>query len=261
VEPTILYNDGGVLAVDKPSGLLVAPDRWDKAADHVVRWVRQRVGTAWCNVHRLDKDTSGVVLFGCGPAMVAALSELFDSRQVTKVYEALVRGRPRRPRGAISAALSPDPRRPGRMITDPAGSPARTQYETRRTWPARVSRGAGVSPLSGGGDELSSFVDRPHGTHSAGETPAPRECWPAGGSLLELWPLTGRTHQLRVHLASIGCPILADPFYGAGEADHDVIPRLALHACRLTLTHPTTGLPVTIESPRPAAFEAAMATL
>lgn len=217
-EPAILYNDDLLLAVDKPSGLAVAPDRWDKAADHLVWWVHARVGTAWFNVHRLDKDTSGVVLFGNGPEAVAALTERFESRQVTKVYEALVRGRPARSRGAIASPLSADPRRPGKMIVDPSGRPARTQYDIRRIWSAGVS-------------------------------------------LLELWPLTGRTHQLRVHLASIGCPILADPFYGAGEADHDVIGRLALHARRLTLIHPTTGLPLTIESPLPQAFEAAMAKL
>jgi len=238
-EPTILYNDGHLLAVDKPSGLLVAPDRWDKSAACLVEWVRGFAGTEWCNVHRLDRETSGVVLFGHGRAMVAALAGAFESRQVTKVYAALVRGRPARGRGAIASPLAADPRRRGKMIVDPtSGRPARTQYETRRTWPAS-ERSMGVSPM------------RP-----TGETPVLQ-----GVSLLELWPLTGRTHQLRVHLASIGCPILADPFYGAGAADHAVIPRLALHARRLTLTHPVTGESLTIESSLPQAFEDAMTCL
>jgi 23S rRNA-/tRNA-specific pseudouridylate synthase len=239
----------------------------------LAQWVQARVGAEWFNVHRLDRETSGVVLFGYGREMVAALAGRFDSRLVTKVYEALVHGRPARSRGAISTPLAADPRRPGKMIVDPSGSPARTQYETRRTWPG-VQRGAGVPPALCvplawplENDKSTSPPDAGRmPARRAGETPSPRAAGqtpvPAAGvSLLELWPLTGRTHQLRVHLASIGCPILADPFYGAGDADHDIIPRLALHARRLTLTHPATDHPLTIESPRPQAFEVAMAKL
>ena len=211
----ILYQDDYLLAVDKPSGLLVAPDRWDKEQANLAGWVHEHVSPECFNVHRLDKDTSGVVLFGKGIDMVHKLTAMFDAQQVTKVYQALVKGRPAKSRGAISAALSSDPYRKGKMIIDPQGSPARTQYEVRRTWPA-------------------------------------------GYSLLELWPKTGRTHQLRVHLASIGCPIVSDPFYGRGELEHDILPRLALHAWRLTLTHPVTAKTLTVESPLPEEFQAAV---
>ena len=155
---------------------------------------------------------------------------------------------------------------------------AQIVYYFKSAFDVLAQRGTGVPPVSGRGmgvppmrlegvspsQTLDNSRDSSSGTTATGgtpvghmgETPMPR--WV---SLLELWPLTGRTHQLRVHLASIGCPILADPFYGAGVADHDIIPRLALHARRLTLTHPATGEPLTIESPRPQTFEDAMAKL
>jgi RluA family pseudouridine synthase len=231
----IVYEDEYLAAFDKRSGMLVAPDRWDKEKLNLVEWVHEKYSPEWRNVHRLDRDTSGVVLFAKTAEMEAAMTALFEQHAVVKTYSALVRPAPYQASGVISMPLDDDPKRLGRMRVAVSGKPSRTEYLVVKTW--------GVGVLA----------------------------------LLELHPLTGRTHQIRVHLAAIGSPVVCDPWYGDGRPllrsdyprrgqhpkrrstapEEPLLARLALHAHRLEFTHPATNAPCKITSPWPPDFRKA----
>lgn len=228
VLPTIVYEDDALIAFDKPSGLLVAPDRWDHGKRNLAALAHEHYGEECGNAHRLDRETSGVVVFAKTLPALRTLTEQFEAHTVEKRYLALVSPLPRVAAGQITHALSTDDRKPGTMKIDPRGKPASTQYQVTEQWPARVGRYA----------------------------------------LVELRPLTGRTHQLRVHLASLGAPIIGDATYGGKSglllseikrrsyregktAERPLLERLALHAEQITLTHPTTGERLTIRAELP----------
>ena len=229
--PPILYEDEAIVAFDKPSGLLSAPDRWDKSLPCLTGIVHEFLCGEYENLHRLDRDASGVVLFAKTADALRAVREQFDSRQVRKVYLALVSPAPREARGEVAFPLAPDPRRPGRMRVSRDGKPSSTSYEA-------------VESFRGG--------------------------W----ALVQAEPHTGRTHQIRVHLAHAGCPIVGDALYGDGKGlflsqikrgykpgrdpERPLIGRLALHARALALRHPFTGAELRIESPLPRDFEIAL---
>lgn len=231
--PPVLFEDDVLVAYDKPSGLLIAPDRWDKSRENLMDLVHRIASPDWFNVHRLDKDTSGVVLCAKNKAALDALCMAFETRAVTKTYLALTRGAPPAPSGRISLALAPDPARPGRVVARPTGKPAETLYAVVERWP--------------------------------------------GYALVRLHPATGRSHQLRVHLAALGCPIVADAFYGDGrgcflsdlkrgykpgrDAERPLLGRLGLHAHQLTFAHPVRGDEMTIEAPIPREFEITLKNL
>jgi RluA family pseudouridine synthase len=235
--PPVVYEDDDLLAFDKPSGLLVAPDHWNKDLDYLMRLVHQRWSPAVANAHRLDRHTSGVLLCAKTGEALRRLCEAFDEHRVAKTYLAVTRSAPRTDRQLVAAAIAADPRRGGRMRIDPvAGKPAETDVEL-----------------------LERF---------------------AGGrfAFVRAMPRSGRTHQVRIHLACLGCPIVADPFYGgggglllseiksnykrkAGVPERPLIARLALHAQSLTVDHPTTGQPLTITADLPADFALALKLL
>ena len=235
--PPVIYEDDWLIAFDKPSGLPVAPDHWDKSQEHLMGLVHRRLSPQIANAHRIDRDTSGVLLCAKTLEALRAVRELFDTHRVDKGYLALTRPAPAEDRGSIVVAISPDGRRPGRMrATRDAreGKDCRTDYE--------------VLERSSGGR------------------------W----ALVRLRPLTDRTHQVRVHLAYLGCPILCDALYGDGaplrlsELKHGYKPkgperpligRLALHAESLLLPHPATGVPLAITAPLPADFALALKQL
>lgn len=218
-----LFEDEHLIAFDKPSGLLVAPDRWDKELENLMRWVHANVGPGVFNAHRLDRDTSGIVLCAKTKPALDELCRQFETGAVEKEYRALVRGRPPAEEGEIAEPIAPDPYRPGRVKTLRSGKPALTRYAVEEAFRAF--------------------------------------------SFLRLYPQTGRTHQLRVHLKHIGCPIVADPWYGDGRPlllsefkrgykpargeERPLLSRLALHAHRLSFAHPASGSATTIESPIP----------
>jgi 23S rRNA-/tRNA-specific pseudouridylate synthase len=268
--PPIIFEDDALIAFDKPSGLLVAPDRWDKKRENLMSLVHAhpRFGHSVANVHRLDADTSGLLLCAKTKPALDFLTGQFQSKTVEKKYHALVAilapehamkviAPIRDSHGAlpdnftVDVALGEDERQPGRM---------------------RVFKGRGGKAC------LTEFrtLERFRGAMR----PAPRRSAGAGTGLapafafVDCRPLTGRSHQLRVHLAAAGAPILNDPFYGdptitlrlsdlkrgyKGRADEKpLIGRLALHASELTLRHPTTRESFTLQAPLPHEFEIAL---
>lgn len=206
----LLYVDEHLLVLDKPAGLLAVPGRGEDKQDCLSR----RALRLWPDalvVHRLDMATSGVFLMARGLAMQRRLGDAFAGREVGKRYEAVVAG-----------------------IVGPAGSSGAITLPLAADWPNRPRQK--VDPLSG----------RPSTTRwqvlavdAAART-----------SRLQLEPLTGRTHQLRVHLQAIGHAILGDALY-ADAAAQALAPRLLLHATQLELAHPATGEAVAFASAAP----------
>jgi RluA family pseudouridine synthase len=213
VRPAILFEDDALIAVDKPPGLPTVPTA-DPVRPSLVRAVETHLQrtSAWKGVlgvhQRLDRDTSGVVLFAKAPAANPALAQAFAGREVNKTYHALTM-RPRR--------LPPSSWRVSDRL-------------------AAVAKGR---------------MGRVEGSGQAAVTDFMLLEVFATGLLVEAHPRTGRKHQVRVHLAEAGLPVLGDPLYGdpGGAA-----PRVMLHAWRLELAHPVTGAPLVIESPWPPDF-------
>lgn len=228
--PPVVFEDDALLVFDKPSGLLVAPDRWDKARVNLMGLVHARLGRHVANVHRLDADTSGLLLCAKTKPALDHLSGQFQSKTVAKVYHALVVGAPAMDTYTVDFVLKEDEAAPGRMcVVKKHGKAAVTEFRVL--------------------ERFGKFA------------------------LVECRPQTGRTHQIRVHLAASGTPILNDAFYGddtrlllsdlkrgyKGRADEKpLIARLALHASELTVTHPVTREPLTVRSALPHEFEVAL---
>lgn len=247
--PTVIFEDDSLIAFDKPSGLLVAPDRWDKARENLMGLVHDKMGQSVANVHRLDADTSGLLLCAKNKIALDFLSGQFQSKTVAKKYHALV---------VVLAAeeamkvIAP--------IRDATGAlPAAFTVELSLGEDERQKGRMRVFKGRGGKECLSEFTALEKFGRYA---------------LVECRPLTGRTHQLRVHLAAAGAPILNDPFYGnpdiklllsalkrrykGRDEEKPLIGRLALHASELTLKHPATKEPFTITTPLPHEFEVAL---
>ncbi|NWF69025.1 MAG: RluA family pseudouridine synthase [Chloroflexi bacterium] len=222
----VVYEDDDLAVIDKPAGLVVHPGDGNERGTLVnallARWPQiaqmpydaRRRGI----VHRLDKDTSGLLVIAKNAPAQLALAQQFAQRQVEKSYLALVERPPKTPSGQISAPIGRDPAQRKRMAVVRGGKPALSAY--------RVLDAA----------------------------------FPGGQALLEVTLLTGRTHQIRVHLAFIGCPIVGDRVYGLRK------PRLTLgrhflHAARLAFDQPTSGQRLTFESPLPPELQTLLRAL
>ena len=215
------YEDEGLLVVDKPAGLVVHPAPGHSRGTLVHGLLAYEVeggdepGRPGI-VHRLDRDTSGLMVVARSPDAHRRLQEMVQARMVTREYLALVVGRPRSRRGTIDAPIGRD-----------------------RTDPLRHS--------------LDTDTPRDAVTHFEVEELLPRH------ALLRVTLETGRTHQIRVHLAAVGLPVAGDPVYGrAGELGLD---RQFLHAARLAFPHPITGESVEVTSELPPDLAHALATL
>ena len=206
----MLHVDDWLLVVDKPAGLLSVAGRGPAGEDCLHARLCQRWPDALV-VHRLDMATSGLMVFARGERAQRALSIAFAERAVDKRYVAVVAGRPQ--------ATNPD--REGWSEID---------FPLAADWPARPRQKV---DMAGGRPSLTRW-------RMASRATNPRD----DSTLLELQPVTGRSHQLRVHLAAIGHPIVGDTLY-APEALARAAPRLLLHAQWLALSHPADGQPLT----------------
>jgi tRNA pseudouridine32 synthase/23S rRNA pseudouridine746 synthase len=203
--PVVVHADDDVVVVDKPGGVPSVPARTPLDPPDVATRLRAAYGAVEA-VHRLDRDTSGLLVLARHRAARIALGRAFEEAAVSKVYLAIVAGSLPAARGELSLPLAADRDRPPRQRVDPIlGRRATSRW-------------------------------RVLATHE-------------GTSLVALEPVTGRSHQLRVHLAWLGCPVLMDPLYGAAG-----IPRcggLALRAMRLVLPHPRDGRALAIQAAWP----------
>lgn len=203
--PRLVHHDSALVVAEKPAGLLSVPGRGADRADCLIARLRGLFPEVLL-VHRLDLDTSGLMVFALTRAAQADLGSQFEARSVRKVYVARLAGRLEPDEGRVDLPLTVDwPNRPRQHVNHETGRPAQTDWKV-------VSR-------------------------TEGET------------RVRLMPLTGRSHQLRVHMAETGHPILGDSLYATGPfRDH---PRLMLHAESLRLKHPETGKTVTWSVPCP----------
>jgi len=206
----LLHADDALLVLDKPTGLLSVPGRGEDKQDSLSARV-QAVYPDALVVHRLDQATSGLMLMARGAAMQRALSQAFESREVGKRYVAVVEGRLPSSGSDDSWGLIDLP-----IIVD---------------WPNRPLR----------------IIDAEHGKPSRTRWRVLAFDAAANATRVELEPVTGRSHQLRVHLKALGHPILGDALYAPAEVQAKA-PRLFLHAAALRFTHPASGLPLSFES-------------
>lgn len=214
-----LYDDAALSVIDKPPGLAVHGAPGDTGPS-VAGWWLEQLGPAAAGfdverpgiVHRLDKDTSGVLLLAKTPAAQAALSHAFEERATRKTYLAIVEGKPPQPRAVVDAPIDRHPGDRTRMAVTTSGRPSRTEYEV-----------------------IAADNER---------------------SLLEVHPETGRTHQIRVHLSAIGCPVADDGVYGKRAPRG----RQLLHAYRIHVPHPSGGT-LTVTSPVPADMAGAIRSI
>jgi len=201
----VLHADDRIVVADKPSGLLSVPGRGDDKTDCLIDRLRA-VYPDILLVHRLDLDTSGVMIFARNRATQGEISQQFEKRLVRKVYVALLDGHLQPETGRVDLPLIVDwPNRPRQHVNHDTGKPAQTDWQVM-----------------------------------AHESDATR---------VHLTPVTGRTHQLRVHMAATGHAILGDPLYATGAAQAH--PRLMLHAETLRIRHPDTGRSMTFTAPVP----------
>lgn len=204
--PRILHADHEILVVDKPAGLLSVPGRGEDRADCLIARLRVLFPEVLL-VHRLDLDTSGVMVFALTPHAQRVLGRQFEERQTKKVYLARLWGHLEPKAGRVDLPLIVDwPNRPRQHVNHEIGRPAQTDW--------RVIR------------------------HDLD-----------GTTRVRLMPLTGRSHQLRVHMMELGHPILGDPLYANGPARN--FPRMMLHAESLRLRHPDSGKHMTFTAPCP----------
>jgi RluA family pseudouridine synthase len=228
----VLLEDDAIIVINKPAGLLVLPDRFDRALPNLYELLKNTLGTIFV-VHRIDKDTSGLVLFAKTAEAHAELNIAFEKRQVEKIYHAIVVGSSQTDTGHIDLPIVENEHGIRKMKIDRIkGKETRTDYKV-----------------------LERFD---------------------GYMLIEARPRTGRTHQIRIHLSTIGLPILGDPLYGDGRGfflsaikrnyqtkgeEQPLLGRTALHAFNLSFIHPITNKKISIETPLPKDMEVVLKTL
>jgi RluA family pseudouridine synthase len=211
----ILHIDEHILVINKPAGLPVLPDGWDENAPYLVKMLEDEYGRVFI-IHRLDKVTSGVMVFARTAEAHRTLNIRFENHEVEKVYHAIMEGQPKWNEKTAKFPLRANVGKKHRtMVDDKNGKPSETRYKI-----------------------LKRYQD---------------------GALVEARPMTGRTHQVRVHAYALGHPLLGDVLYSGMETD--IIQRPALHAYSLTITHPETKERLTFKAERPQDFVSALESL
>lgn len=234
-EVPVVYEDANLLAINKPARLLSSPDRYDANRPNLMKllhdgiaqqkpWARERGLTYLANAHRLDFETTGVLLLAKDKPTLVKLANLFGSEKPLKTYVALVHGTPEQDTFDVDVPIGPHPRVLGLMAANPkSGKKSKTHFEVITKW--------------------------------------------RGYTLLKCQPLTGRTHQIRVHLRWVQLPIVGDEQYrgaplllsqikrsfrlGPGKVERPLISSVALHAEELTIPHPVTNEILTIKAEWP----------
>ena len=224
----IVHEDQDVIVVNKPAPYLTIPDRYDKTKPNLVGMLSQKRDIVLIN-HRLDKDTSGLIVFTKNEVAHKHLSRQFEERMVDKHYLVIVHGRPAEEVGLIDLAIGPSGVKNKGMILDATAKESLTKYRILEAWSRH--------------------------------------------SLLEVKILTGRQHQIRVHMQAIHCPVLCDHMYGDGtpfllssvkrkmrrnkdEEERPLLSRVALHSHILKFKHPTSGQNLEFSSDLPKDMKA-----
>ena len=211
----ILYEDEQLLIVDKPAGLSVLPDGWEKDSSYLVKLLEEQYGKIFI-VHRLDKITSGVMVFAREAETHRALNLQFESHAAHKTYHALVEGNPNWDQKIAKHPLRANVGHKHRTMVDAKnGKPSETRFRVIKRYQE--------------------------------------------SALVEAQPMTGRTHQIRVHAYALGHPLVEDILYGA--RDRYGLPHPMLHAQSLSFVHPATGERVKFSTPHPPDFDAAVEVL
>jgi 23S rRNA pseudouridine1911/1915/1917 synthase len=212
----ILFEDRSVMAIDKPVGWMLVPYSWDRTSRNLQLaisssilggefWARSRGLKFLKHVHRLDAETSGVLLFAKSQGALNTFSEMFESRRMMKRYLAVVRGIPKKPEWVCDAKLGPHPDEHGRHRVDPNGKESETHFKV---------------------------LDQKDGL-----------------ALIEARPVTGRTHQIRLHLTHAGLPIVGDTMYGSREDRDRRTALMGLRAVCLEYVDPFTRRRIQIRAP------------
>jgi len=220
----VLFEDDDLIIVNKPSGVLVIPDRFDTTIPSLNKLLEERCGQKIWVVHRLDRETSGAIVFAKSELSHRYLSMLFMEREVNKFYAGIVIGVPVPAEGRIESPIAEHPAVKGKMTVAKRGKDSVTDYKVVEQWPLYA--------------------------------------------LLQFQLHTGRTHQIRVHMAEIGHPLVCDDLYGDGkpfllstvkkrynmgkneEFEKPLLSRLALHAYKLEFAK-EDGTEISVESPLP----------
>lgn len=243
MHPKVIYEDKQLLVLDKPAGWIVNEAETTRGRDTIQYWLSKRAYTLAEDrrmrsgiVHRLDKETSGILVVAKTKQTFENLQDQFKKRLVKKTYTALVHGKVEPKEGTVSAPLGRLPWNRERFGVLPGGREAETRYRVISHYSLPTTKSI---------SHLSRASSRDY-------------------TLLTLYPKTGRTHQIRVHLKYLGHPIVSDEFYTGrktARADRIWCPRLFLHASGIKFTHPSTEKIVSIDSELSADLTSSLAKL